>query len=206
MAAWLGDEPLFGLLGGLQGAGRHGRNLGLGEIDPLSPSTIRLPRRLRDAADPTASTSAGPTRRCSAGSPPAQPQALRRAGLLPRQPAQPRGDRSTRPKPAWASSPPARPTSMSARRSTNSASTMRWRPDRHSPVQGRHGLAARSRKACATSPKGSKRSWSSRKSASSSNTSSRRSSTTGARTCARASSASSTRRANGRCCRPAAGI
>ena len=54
-----------------------------------------------------------------------------------------------------------------------------------------------SRTACASSRAGWRRSWWSRKSARSSSTSSRSSCTTGTPTCARASSASSTRRANG---------
>ncbi len=54
-------SPLLGLLGGLQGAGRHGRNLGLGRRRPDARrySSTRPTSRCR----PTASTSAGPTRR-----------------------------------------------------------------------------------------------------------------------------------------------
>ena len=91
----------------------------------------------------------------------------------------------TRPSLASASSPRARATSMYGRRSTTWESTKRWRR-RSASAFSRSAWCGRSRpRVSGASPMASTRYWWSRRSASCSNTSSRKSSTTGARTCAR---------------------
>ena len=88
--AWLGAVALVGLLGGLQGGGRHRRDLGLGGRGPDAGGGART-RRLRDARRRPQPALARPA--AGAGEAPAPPQALRGAGLLPGQRAQPGGDR-----------------------------------------------------------------------------------------------------------------
>ena len=122
----------------------------------------------------------------------AQVQALRGARLRPRQPARPH--RHRQPAAALRHRHHRQILSRRAPGARRSRASTRRMPPRSACASTRWRCPGRwSAKACAISPRASKRSWSSRRSARSSRTSSRSSSTTGARTCGRASSASSTR-------------
>ena len=89
-AARLGDEPLFGAVGGAQdhpGGGGVGHHGGGGSAPRADPAARRLPHAPGRAAHPLARCAAG------AGSPADGPQVVCRAGLHPRQPPEPHGDR-----------------------------------------------------------------------------------------------------------------
>ena len=146
----LGDVALRWDLGRPESGRRDARQLGLGHGRPREGDD-RAARRFRDAAGrpqhPLARRADGP------GIPVAPPQGLCRAGVCPRQPPRPHGDRRA--------ATPARHRhhrqvvprrAPGARRSRHRRCARRR--DRHPALQGRHAVAARARGRARPSPRG----------------------------------------------------
>ncbi len=158
----LRDVALLGLLGRLQGDRRHGRKLGASvDVDPQRVEIVH--------ADDFALPPGGLNIRWP--DPPLEQERrlhgpkMHGGRTRSRARTASTASCSIRPARGSASSPPARPTSTCARRSTISASTTRGARDaRHAPLQGRHDVAARAERR-ARFAAGSRKSSSSRRSA-----------------------------------------